>query len=99
MSWFGVILKPDQPGEWRLIVYLSHPAGSSVNDGIESDLCSLRYSTVDEAVILVKDPCSFMVKVDIESAYRIIPVNPDDRPLLGMRWNGKLYIDTALTCS
>lgn len=98
VSRFGVIPKPHQPGEWRLIVDLSYPTGSSVNDGIEAKLCSLRYPSVDEAVrrLLARDPHSFMAKLDIESAYRIIPVHPDDRPLLGMRWKGKLYIDMAL---
>lgn len=36
-----------------------------------------------------------LAKQDIESAYRIIPVHPDDRPLLGMRWK-VTYVDTAL---
>ena len=98
ISRFGVIPKNHQPGEWRLIVDLSYPAGASINDGIESALCSLRYSSVDDAVrrLLAKDPCSFMAKIDIESAYRIVPVHPDDRVLLGMRWKNELYIDTAL---
>ena len=98
ISRFGVIPKNHQPGEWRLIVDLSYPAGASINDGIESALCSLRYPSVDDAVrrLLAKDPCSFMAKIDIESAYRIVPVHPEDRVLLGMRWKDELYIDTAL---
>ena len=66
-----VIPKNHQPGEWHLIVDLSYPAGASINDGIESALCSLKYPSVDDAVrrLLAKDPCSFMVKIDIESAY------------------------------
>jgi len=35
-------------------------------------------------------------RFDIESAYRLIPVHPNDRPLLGMIWKGKLYVDTTL---
>jgi len=34
--------------------------------------------------------------LDVESAYRIIPVHPEDRLLLGMSWRGKIYVDTAL---
>jgi hypothetical protein len=37
-----------------------------------------------------------MAKIDIKSAYRTIPVHPDDRALLGMVWNGQLFIDTTL---
>ena len=35
-------------------------------------------------------------KVDVEHAYRNIPVHPEDRRLLGMAWRGRLYIDTTL---
>ena len=37
-----------------------------------------------------------LAKIDIESAFRNIPVHPDDRHLLGMRWNDELFIDTVL---
>ena len=35
-----------------------------------------------------------LAKLDIESAYWLIPVHADDSPLLGMRWRGKTYIDS-----
>ena len=97
MSRFGVILK-NQPGRWRLIVDLSHPKGASVNDGIESELCSLSYTSVDAAVriIMAMGPGVLLAKFDIESAYRLIPVHPDDILLLGMMWKDKLLVDTAL---
>ena len=47
---FGAIPKPHQPGKWRLILDLSYPQGESVNDGIEKELCSLKYSSVEMAV-------------------------------------------------
>ena len=34
-------------GRWRLITDLSYPEGTSVNDGIRWDLCSLRYTSVE----------------------------------------------------
>ena len=34
--------------------------------------------------------------MDIQNAYRNIPIHPDDRWLLGMIWEDTLYIDTAL---
>ena len=98
ISRFGVIPKNHQPGKWSLIVDLSHPTGASVNDGIEPELCTLKYTSVDEAVrvVLSSGSGTVMAKFDIQSAYRIVPVHPEDRPLLGMRWRGHLYIDTAL---
>ena len=95
---FGVIPKRHQPGKWRLITDLSHPPGASVNDGIEPELCSLSYTSVDDAVrlILQKGYGAQLAKLDMESAYRQVPVHPDDRFLLGMKWKGNLYVDAAL---
>ena len=36
---------------------------------------------------------SWVAKVDVESAYRIVPVHPQDWWLLGMQWNGALFED------
>ena len=95
---FGVIPKPHQPGKWRLILDLSHPEGASVNDGIEPDLCSLKYASIDDAVevVLKKGKGTKLAKLDLESAYRMVPVHPQDRHLLGMRWDGEVYVDSAL---
>ena len=50
ISCSGVIPKNHQPGKWRLIVDLSHSEGASINEGIEPELCNMRYTSVDEAV-------------------------------------------------
>ena len=98
VSRFGVIPKPHQPGKWRLIVDLSYPKKASVNDGIDLDLCSLVYTSVDEAVnrVLQRGRGTQLAKLNIASAYRIIPVHPHDRPLLAMGWKQQLLVDTAL---
>ena len=36
-----------------------------------------------------------LAKVDIRSAYRIVPVHPEDRLLLGMMWEQAFYVDTT----
>ena len=97
VSRFGVIPK-GASGKWRLILDLSSPEGASVNDGIDSDLCSLKYATVDQAAELMfrLGRGALMAKVDIEQAYRRVPVHPDDRGLLGMRFEGATYMDTVL---
>ena len=85
---FGVIPKGHNTGKWRLITDLSYPPGYSVNDGIDPDLCSLSYCTVDHvaAVAAAYSRGALLAKIDIESAYRLIPVHPLDRPL--QAWNG-----------
>ena len=37
-----------------------------------------------------------MAKVDVKSAYRNIPVHLEDRWMVGMMWEGGLYVDTCL---
>lgn len=95
---FGVIPKSSQPEKWRLIVDLSHPEGKSVNDGIDPSRCSLQYVRIDEVVkqLLQLGPGALMAKLDVKSAYRIVPVHPEDRFLLGMQWKGRIYVDAAL---
>ena len=60
---------------------LSDPAGFSINDGIDRELCSLKYVSVDDAVRSVVDlgPGTLIAKLDIESAYRIVPVHTSCR--------------------
>ena len=95
---FGVIPKKYQPGKWRLITDLSYPEGHSVNDAINSELCSLSYVTVDQvaATALSLGRGAMIAKIDIKSAYRLIPVHPEDRRWLGMKWENKVYIDGML---
>lgn len=88
---FGVIPKKGADA-WRLIVDLSSPTGGSVNDGIRDDWASLHYVSVD----LELGQGTLMAKCDIKSAFRIIPVHPTDKPLLGMEWNDSLYVDSVL---
>ena len=98
VSPMGLVPKPHQANKFRLIVDLSHPAGASVNDGISPTLCSLHYTSVDEAVSIIKQlgRGTQLVKLDIKDAYRIIPVHPADYHLLGISWRGETYIDRAL---
>ena len=97
ISPFGVIPK-SEPGKWRLIVDLPLPEGVSVNDGISKELCSLSYVRVDDIVPVIHrlGRGTLLAKLDIQAAYRMVPVHPDDRQLLGMIWKGCIYIDTAL---
>ena len=69
-----------------------------MNNGINLDLCSLSYVTIDDAAraIVESSPGSKLAKIDIKSAYRIVPVHLEDCPLLGMIWGEGLYVDAVL---
>ncbi len=95
---FGLVPRGYQPGKWRHIVDLSFPKGHSVNDGIEPELCSLHYTSVDEACkrVIARGRGTMLAKFDVEGAFRTVPVYPGDRRLLGMSWEGQVYVDKVL---
>lgn len=95
---FGVIPKGHNTGKWRLITDLSYPPGESINDGVDPDLCSLSYTSVEHVAEVASQlgKGTRLAKIDIESAYRLVPVHPQDRPLQAMLWRGQIYIDPML---
>jgi len=97
-SHLGLIAKKNKPGKWCLIADLSAPQGMSINDGIDSGLSSLSYSSIDHLASLVvsEGRGSFLVKADIKEAYRMIPVHPEDQHLLGVQWEEVVYINRVL---
>ena len=97
VSPLGVVPKKT-PGEFRLIYHLSYPRGSSVNDGISSEHCSVSYATISDAIQHIKAAglgC-FLVKTDIKNAFRIIPIRSQDHGSLGIRWKGLYYYDRCM---
>ena len=94
----GVIPKGRASGKWRLITDLLFPEGRSVNDGIDPLMCSLRHTTVDKTACAAgcMGVGTLLAKLDVFSVYRLIPVHPDDRPLLGFKWQGIQYVDGML---
>ena len=92
----GAVEKSDS--SVRLILDLSQPRGSSVNENIMDEYCSVKYTSFDEAVRMVKKQGvgAYMTKVDIRHAFRLCPVRVSDWPLLCYVWKGKYYVDTRL---
>ncbi len=81
----GVVPKKHS-AEWRTIYHLSYPEGDSVNDFVPKDPYSLQYVRVDDAIAILRllGPGSFMAKTDLKSAFRLMPIHPDDWNLLGI---------------
>ena len=95
---FGIIPKRGREGKWRLILDLSSPEACSVNDGVPKELSSLSYITLDDvaAEVLRRGKGTLLAKMDVKQAYRQVAVDPRDRHLLGMAWQGQVYVDTRL---
>ena len=83
---------------WRVIFDLSSPEGASVNDGIPKEYGTLVYETLNDAIRLVAQAGkgAIMMKRDLKSAFRHIPVNPCDYWLLLFEWNGQFFVDMFL---
>ena len=70
----------------------------SVNAGISDEAATVQYASIDDAITKIKmlGNSVHLAKSDILSAFRIIPVHPDDYELLGFRWNWKYFVDRCL---
>ena len=99
ISPIGLIPKKNRPNKFRMIVDLSSPEGGSVNEGIQKEWSSVVYTSVDHLAILIGSmglSNCVMVKADVKEAYRMVPVHPGDKPLLGLQWQGDAWLDTVL---
>ena len=94
--------------ERRIILDLSFPNGTSVNDGIDKnyycgELVNLKYPTVDtlaERIVALRkqDPSGTILlwKRDMSRSFRQLPLCPRDISLIGMRWRNKLFFDRCM---
>ena len=84
MNRMGVVPKGHTLRKWRLIIDMLYPVGASVNDGIESALCSLHYTSVKRIATAAQSlgMGAQLAKLDVKSAYRLVPVHPADQSLL-----------------
>ncbi|CAC5407517.1 unnamed protein product [Mytilus coruscus] len=94
----GLGSEKKMPGTYRMIHHLSFPEGSSINDNIPQDKCSVQYASIHDAIELIKTVGrkSFCAKTDISSAFRIINIKESQYKLFGFMWEGKYYYDKNL---
>ena len=86
------------PGKYRLIHDLSYPKGDCINAYTAREYSTVQYESLDRVVESVRSRGlnSLIAKADIRDAFRIIPIRPDDYPLLGFKWQGMFYHDKVL---
>ena len=87
------------PGEYRVIHNLSYPYDeTSVNAAIPREHATVQYATISDAIKHINHHgrACFLAKTDIKSAFRLLPIHPDDRHLLGLKWDGLYYFDNCL---
>ena len=75
-----VAIPKKTPGQWRIIVNLSSPANASVNDNLTREFTQVVCTSVEDAVFMIHHlgQSALLAKVDIQEAYRMVPVHPWD---------------------
>ena len=91
-------LIPKKSGGWRLITNLSYPFGESVNDYIDPTFCSVEYSKLDSVIDMIQElgQGALLGKLDIQSAFNLCPIQPEDFELLGIQYNNEIWIQKCL---
>ena len=84
----------------RVIIDLSFPEGSSVNDGVAKNFfqgapATYTLPTVHDLaqLIVARGPGTLIWKTDLERAYRQLRSDPLDYPLMGISHGGKHYVE------
>lgn len=77
---------------------LSQLSGASVNDFIDKADYSMTYCSVDDAIRYVWEvgKGALIAKLDVKHTFRLIPVRPEDRHLLGFGFQENFYFDVVL---
>jgi hypothetical protein len=100
VSPLGAIVKEKLDGsiKFRRIHDLSFPAGRSINDFIPSDYAPVEYGALRDVFDMIRSagPGTPFATADIKSAYRHMPLDPNDVPLVAFNWLGKVYFEVAL---
>ena len=94
----GAVPKPD--GGIRPITDCSLPRDISVNNYCSNIIQEFQYKSVDNVLAMLQEG-DYMAVVDIKSAYRDVPIFPDHRRYLGLKWeiNGEtVFIEDSRLC-
>lgn len=96
VSPIGAVPKKD-PSKIRVIHHLSYPfGGDSINANISDVYAPISgFGDAARVVKRIGRGC-LLVKLDVEAAYKQIPVRREDWHLLGFKWNGAYYYERVL---
>ena len=88
---------PKKNGKIRVIHHLSYPfGGDSINAETIDEYQELgRFDDASNAIRAMGPGC-LLIKLDVEAAYKQVPVRREDWPLLGFMWQGKWYYERTL---
>ena len=94
----GIMTRPKPNGSVRIILNLSAPQGSSVNEGIDNTEFPTTMSSTTKwlRVLHLAGRGAKMCKVDWSDAYKHVAVNLADTDLQWFQWGGKAFKELCL---
>ena len=97
VSPLGLVPK-NEAGKYRIIHNISYPDECTINDFIDRADSAVSYETLDTIISLIQKVGinALIAKADIEEAFRLIPIHPDDYNLLGFIRDGSYFYDKCL---
>ncbi|CUA70723.1 hypothetical protein RSOLAG22IIIB_09049 [Rhizoctonia solani] len=96
----GVVEKPGAPGKFRIIQDFSYNSPNAptppVNNHINPDEFTCSWGFFDDVVraLASAPPGSMAATLDVDAAYRQMPIHPDDQPHIVFFWDGLCWVDT-----
>ena len=95
ISPLGCVPKKEQNS---IIHDLSYPKGNSINAFIPQEFTKVKYENLDNVISLVQkiSENSLIAKLDIEDAFRIMPIDPNDYHLLGFTFGQQYFYARCL---
>jgi hypothetical protein len=86
--------------KWRPVYHLSFLCldTDSVNEFISQEFSSCTYITIDDAINMLRSigKEALMAKIDICSAFHLLPILPSQRQLFGIFWEEYYYYDKCV---
>jgi hypothetical protein len=93
----NMLLAKEEKCKLRPIINLSAPKGASFNEAVDNTstlkltMCS---PAIFSQVLLHAGKNALFAKADLQNAYKLIPVNPEDWRFFGFKWLGKHFYET-----
>ncbi len=93
----NMLLAKEEKAKLRPIINLSAPKGASFNEAVDTTttlkltMCS---PAIFSQVLLHAGKNALFAKADLQNAYKLIPVNPEDWHFFGFKWLGKHFYET-----
>ena len=101
-----LLTRPKDTNKRRVILNLSHPKGTSLNDQVDrlrfdGVTFNLKFPSIDnitEEILRIGEGVT-LAKIDVSRAFRNLRIDPGDALNFGIQWQGRQYLDASAAFS